>query len=107
MRDLALILSITSLLLGVPVLFEPRSRASVTRPHPGPEVRVTRDISFGLIPGTDRELRCDVWQPLAHTPSSGTAIVYLHGSAWTLINKDVVTRLFSGTSPRKDTWSWT
>jgi len=29
MRDIALILSTTSLLLGVPVLFEPRSRASV------------------------------------------------------------------------------
>lgn len=62
-------------------------------PH-APEARMTRDISFGLVPGTSRELLCDLWQPPAGTPLSGTAIVYLHGSAWTLLDKDVGTRPF-------------
>lgn len=59
-----------------------------------PEASTTRDLAFAVVPGTDRALSCDVWQPPAGVPPSGTAIVYLHGSAWTLIDKDVGTALF-------------
>ncbi len=58
-----------------------------------PEAHTTRDIPFAIVPGTTRELLCDVWQP-SDAARSGLAIVYLHGSAWTLIDKDVGTGLF-------------
>jgi acetyl esterase/lipase len=61
---------------------------------PAPEARVTRNLRFGVVPGTDRELRCDLWQPPEGRAPSGTAIVYLHGSAWTLLDKDMGTRRF-------------
>lgn len=59
-----------------------------------PEARVTRDLRFGVVPGTSRELLCDLWQPPAGTAPSGMAIVYLHGSAWALLDKDMGTRPF-------------
>lgn len=64
------------------------------RVPPAPEARVTRDIAFATVPGTDRELRCDLWRPPPAVPPTGLAIVYLHGSAWCLIDKDVGTRPF-------------
>ncbi|NWH08791.1 MAG: alpha/beta hydrolase [Alphaproteobacteria bacterium] len=54
--------------------------------------RVARDLAFWLIPGTDRALLCDIWQPPQGVEPSGTAIVYLHGSAWYILDKDVLTR---------------
>jgi acetyl esterase/lipase len=61
-----------------------------------PEARVQRDISFWTIPEVGRSLLCDVWQPPLEVPSSGVGLVYLHGSAWTLLDKDCGTRpLFS------------
>jgi len=60
------------------------------------EPRVERDIPFCTIPGTQRRLLCDVWQPPAGVKNSGLAIVYLHGSAWSIGDKDFYTRpLFS------------
>src|SRR5262249_30481849 len=59
-----------------------------------PEPRWTRDITFATVPGTSRDLLCDLWQPPAGVSPSGTAIVYLHGSAWYLLDKDVGTRRF-------------
>jgi acetyl esterase/lipase len=47
---------------------------------------------FATVPGTDRALLCDVWQPPAGVPASGLAVVYLHGSAWCMLDKDVGTR---------------
>jgi len=70
-----------------------RRRWSLLPPR-APAARVTRDIAFAVVPRTTRELLCDLWQPSACTPASGMAIVYLHGSAWTLIDKDVGTDLF-------------
>jgi len=55
------------------------------------EPRVTRDYAFWTIPGTDRQLLCDIWQPREGVEPSGTAIVYLHGSAWYILDKDVLT----------------
>jgi acetyl esterase/lipase len=51
-----------------------------------------QNISFTTIPGTDRQLLCDIWQPNATVAPSGLAFIYLHGSAWTLLDKDVGTR---------------
>ncbi len=59
-----------------------------------PISRFEQDISFTTIPGTDRQLLCDVWQPNATVTSSGLAFIYLHGSAWTLLDKDLGTRKF-------------
>lgn len=56
--------------------------------------RVGRNISFATIPGTDRQLLCDTWQPNATVTPSLLAFIYLHGSAWTLLDKDVGTRPF-------------
>jgi acetyl esterase/lipase len=39
-------------------------------------------------------LLADIWQPPAGVEPSGTAIVYLHGSAWYLWDKDCGTRPF-------------
>ena len=56
------------------------------------EPRWERDIPFWTIPGTDRKLLCDVWQPPEGVARSGLAFVYLHGSAWTILDKDYGTR---------------
>jgi acetyl esterase/lipase len=57
-----------------------------------PSPRFEQSISFATIPGTDRNLLCDVWQPNATITPSGLAFIYLHGSAWALLDKDLGTR---------------
>jgi len=59
-----------------------------------PTPLLEQDIPFASIPGTDRKLLCDVWQPNATVTPSGLAFLYLHGSAWALLDKDVGTRPF-------------
>jgi acetyl esterase/lipase len=51
-----------------------------------------RDVPFWTIPGTDRKLLCDVWQPPEGTARSGLAFIYLHGGNWYLLDKDFATR---------------
>jgi acetyl esterase/lipase len=53
-----------------------------------------RDIPFWTIPGTNRNLICDVWQPPDGVERSGLAFIYLHGSAWWMLDKDYQTRPF-------------
>jgi acetyl esterase/lipase len=53
-----------------------------------------RDIPFWTIPGTDRKLLCDVWQPPEGVARSGLAFIYFHGSAWWILDKDFGTRPF-------------
>lgn len=53
-----------------------------------------QDIPFWTIPGTDRELLCDIWQPPEGVTRSGLAFVYLHGGAWYIGEKDFGTRPF-------------
>jgi acetyl esterase/lipase len=53
-----------------------------------------RDIPFWTIPGTTRQLLCDIWQPAGGIAPTGLAFVYLHGSAWYLLDKDYGTRPF-------------
>ena len=57
-----------------------------------PEPRWRRNVPFAAIPGRDRILLCDVWQPPLGCPASGVAVVYLHGSAYMILDKDVGTR---------------
>jgi acetyl esterase/lipase len=57
-----------------------------------PEPRLRQDVAFATVPGTGHKLLCDVWQPPAGVPASGLAVVYLHGSAWYVLDKDVGTR---------------
>src|SRR6266496_546859 len=57
-----------------------------------PEPRLHQDVVFATVPGTGRRLLCDVWQPPTDIPASGLAVVYLHGSAWYILDKDVGTR---------------
>ena len=52
-----------------------------------------RDIPYWTIPGTDRQLLCDVWRP-AEGNVSGLAIVFFHGGAWHAFDKDLGTRPF-------------
>jgi acetyl esterase/lipase len=51
-----------------------------------------RDVPFWTIPGTDRQLLADIWEPAAGVERSGTAIVYLYGGSWHSFDKDVLTR---------------
>ncbi|MCB0630700.1 MAG: alpha/beta hydrolase [Saprospiraceae bacterium] len=53
-----------------------------------------QDLVFYTLPGTDRHLLCDIWQPPNQISRSGLALIYLHGSAWTLLDKDFGTRTF-------------
>jgi acetyl esterase/lipase len=57
-----------------------------------PTPRWARDVPFSTIPGTDRQLLADVWEPAAGVERTGTAIVYLYGGSWHFFDKDVLTR---------------
>jgi acetyl esterase/lipase len=59
-----------------------------------PEPRIEQNVSFATIPGTDRKLLCDIWRPPLTTTASGLAFIYLHGSAFYLLDKDFATRPF-------------
>lgn len=54
--------------------------------------RFEQNISFVTIPGTDRQLLCDVWQPPVDVVPSGLAVIYFHGSAFYFLDKDLNTR---------------
>jgi acetyl esterase/lipase len=59
-----------------------------------PEPRWQRDVPFWTLPDAERRLLCDLWQPPPGVAPSGLAVVYLHGGAWSLLDKDVGTRPF-------------
>ena len=59
---------------------------------PSPSPRWERDIAFWTVPGTERKLMCDLWQPGPGVEPSGLAVIYFHGSAWYLADKDMGTR---------------
>ncbi len=58
-----------------------------------PEPSWERDIAYWTLPGTDRELLCDVWQP-ANGDVSSLAFIFFHGGAWYMMDKDLLTRPF-------------
>jgi len=68
-----------------------KTRWNLGWPRTG-EPRWERNIPFWTIPGTDRKLLCDVWQPPEGVARSGLALVYLHASAWWILDKDFGTR---------------
>jgi acetyl esterase/lipase len=59
-----------------------------------PTAHLEQNISFATIPGTDRQLLCDVWQPPSTIRPSGLAFIYMHGGAWYFLDKDFSTRPF-------------
>lgn len=59
-----------------------------------PEPILHQNISFYTIPGTNRQLLCDIWQPPKNVKQSGLAFIYLPGGAWTVLDKDYGTRTF-------------
>ncbi len=59
-----------------------------------PQVPWQRDVVFGTHVETGEPLLCDVWQPPEGARRTGLAVVYLHGSAWHYIDKDMGTRRF-------------
>jgi acetyl esterase/lipase len=61
-------------------------------PEPQGQARVDRDVPFWTIPEGQRVLLCDIWQPPEDVPPSGVALIYLHGSGWHYLDKDVGTR---------------
>jgi acetyl esterase/lipase len=67
-------------------------RRTILRLPTVPIPRFDQNISFATIPDTDRNLLCDLWQPNATITRSGLAFIYLHGSAWALLDKDLGTR---------------
>lgn len=70
----------------------PRRYAGVLPKTSDPDFK--KDIVFHTIPDRGRQLLCDVWQPAEGVARSGLAFIYLHGSAWTLLDKDFGTRTF-------------
>jgi acetyl esterase/lipase len=58
-----------------------------------PEPIWERDIPFWTIPDTDQTLLCDLWRP-ADGNVSGLAMIYVHGGAWHVFDKDFGTRPF-------------
>ena len=64
-----------------------------------PEPCWERDIVFWTIPceaftevSPGRKLLCDIWQPPEGAARSGLAFIFLHGSAWWVLDKDTGTR---------------
>jgi len=57
-----------------------------------PDPTFEKDVPFWTIPGTTRDLFCDIWQPAVGVERSGLAVIYLHGSAWYFLDKDYGTR---------------
>ena len=58
-----------------------------------PEASWERDIAFWTIPDTEQELFCDIWRP-GNGQISGLTLIFFHGSAWYLFDKDFYTRPF-------------
>lgn len=59
-----------------------------------PEPRLEQNISFATIPKTGRKLLCDLWQPAQTITPSGLGFIYMHGSAFYILDKDYGTRPF-------------
>jgi acetyl esterase/lipase len=59
-----------------------------------PPVILERDVPFGVHVGTGAQLLADLWQPPPGVPRTGVGIIYLHGSGWHYMDKDMLTRPF-------------
>ena len=59
-----------------------------------PEVPWQQDVVFGTHRETGDPLLADVWQPPDGVARTGLGVIYLHGSAWHYLDKDIGTRRF-------------
>lgn len=59
-----------------------------------PAARMQQNFVFATLPGNGRELLCDLWQSPVNVTPSGTALIFLHGSAFYFLDKDLNTRPF-------------
>lgn len=57
------------------------------------DLSLERDVTFWKVPGTDRELLCDIWRP-ANGEVSGLAIIHFHGGGWWIGDKDFFTKQY-------------
>jgi acetyl esterase/lipase len=62
-------------------------------PEP-PAANLEQDVAVGTHHETGNQLLADLWQPPAGVPHSGLGVIYLHGSGWHILDKDVGTRFF-------------
>jgi len=67
----------------------PRRYTPVMRP--APPAGCVRNIPYGVHPETGKLLLADLWQPPAGVAPSGLGVVYVHGGAWRLGQKDMGT----------------
>ena len=70
------------------------SRYTPVTPDPRGGYRWQRQVAFGTAPQSGEDLLCDIWQCPECIQPSGLGIIYLHGSAWHYLDKDVMTRPF-------------
>ncbi len=63
-------------------------------PADPPRVSWQRDVVVGTHVETGDPLLADLWQPPDGAPCTGMVIIYLHGSAWHYLDKDMGTRRF-------------
>ncbi|MGE5602429.1 MAG: alpha/beta hydrolase fold domain-containing protein [Nitrososphaerales archaeon] len=61
--------------------------------RPAAPADVHWDVLYATLPG-GRQLLCDVWQPPEGVPTSGVAMIYVHGGGWQTMDKDSGTRPF-------------
>ncbi len=59
-----------------------------------PRNQCQRDLIYGVHPGTGQPLRADLWSPSPEVTRSGLGVIYIHGGAWRLGQKDMGTRTF-------------
>ncbi|MEA3337405.1 MAG: alpha/beta hydrolase [Chloroflexota bacterium] len=50
------------------------------------------DVVFAINDETGRALKADIWQPPAGVPRTGLAVIFVHGGAWRIGEKDLGTR---------------
>lgn len=60
-------------------------------PPPVPRLACARDVTIQLETG-GLPLLADIWQPPDNIALTGLAVIYLHGSAWHYLDKDMGTR---------------
>jgi acetyl esterase/lipase len=80
----------------IPALLRPRllpRRWSLLAGAPGRAIW-KRDLVYGRNPKTGAALLADLWGPPPGVAPTGLAVVYVHGGAWRLGDKDMATRTF-------------
>ena len=55
---------------------------------PAPAADAVRNLPYGVHPETGKLLLADLWQPPAGVARSGLGVIYVHGGAWRLGEKD-------------------